>query len=189
MKILCELNDRMILGQDGMSGKPPRLTARAIVKNKDGLYAVMYAEKFGLYSLPGGGLEGEEDVLTALRREILEETGCTCDEVRELGIVRENRGQQDYTQISYYYVVTTRHQASQMCLTEAEKASNTTVQWHTPERMVHLIADPVHTTVQRKYLQARDVAALREYFLRNKEEETAALAEIVQADIDGKQGM
>lgn len=38
MNLLCELNDNIILGLDGMSHKPPRLTARAIVKNQDGLY-------------------------------------------------------------------------------------------------------------------------------------------------------
>ena len=53
-----------------MSAKTPRITARAIVKNKDGLYAVMYADKFKLHSLPGGGVEDGEDVLTALRREV-----------------------------------------------------------------------------------------------------------------------
>lgn len=69
MKLLCELNDKIILGLDGMSDKPPRLTARAIVRNTDGLYAVMYAAKFGLHSLPGGGIEDGEDALTALCRE------------------------------------------------------------------------------------------------------------------------
>ena len=46
----------------------------------------MYAEKFGLYSLPGGGIDDGEDVLTALKREILEETGCTCGSIAELGM-------------------------------------------------------------------------------------------------------
>ena len=87
MKQICELNDRIVLGTDGMSAKTPRITARAIVKNKDGLYAVMYADKFKLHSLPGGGVEDGEDVLTALRREVYEETGCVCDKIQELGIV------------------------------------------------------------------------------------------------------
>ena len=46
MEQICELNDKIILGQDGLSDKAPRLTARAIVKNQDGLYAVMYSDKF-----------------------------------------------------------------------------------------------------------------------------------------------
>ena len=109
MKQICELNDRTILGTDGMSTKAPRITARAVVKNQDGLYAVMYADKFMLHSLPGGGVEDGEDVQIALRREVYEETGCVCDEIQKLGIVAENRASLDYTQINYYFVVTTSH--------------------------------------------------------------------------------
>ena len=64
MKQICELNDKNVLGTEGMSTMVPWITARAIVKNQDGLYAVMYADKFKLHSLPGGGVEDGEDVLT-----------------------------------------------------------------------------------------------------------------------------
>ena len=79
MKRICTLTDKVILNRDGLSNALPRLTARAIVRNNHGLYAVMYAEKWNLYSLPGGGIEDGEDVEIALRREIFEETGCSCD--------------------------------------------------------------------------------------------------------------
>lgn len=163
MRVMCELNDKIILGQDGLSDKVPRLTARAIVRNQDGLYAVMYSDKFKLHSLPGGGVEDGEDVLTALRREIYEETGCVCDEIKELGIVAENRASLDYTQINYYYVVTTTHKPGENHLTESEQASRTVVQWHAFEEMMRLINEQKFDRVQGKYLKARDVAALKEY--------------------------
>lgn len=163
MKLICELTDKIVLGLDGLSVQPPRLTARGIVKNKDGLYAVMYAGKFNLHSLPGGGVDAGEDTLTALRREILEETGCSCDHIEELGIVAENRAHQDFTTHSYYYVVTTGQEAVPVHLTEDELANQTVVQWHSLEEMIRLISEPVHTTNQRKFLQARDMAALQEY--------------------------
>ena len=89
MKQICELNDKIILGQEGLSKKAPRITARAIVKNQDGLYAVMYADKFKLHSLPAGGVDDGEDVLTALRREVYEETSVKL-EIDRLGYVHEN---------------------------------------------------------------------------------------------------
>lgn len=175
MKQICELNDEIILGQDGLSSKAPRLTARAIVKNQDGLYAVMYADKFKLHSLPGGGVEDGEDVLTALRREVYEETGCVCDEIQELGIVSENRASLDYTQINYYFVVTTTHTPGENHLTEAEQDSCTVVEWHTFDEMVRLINEQEFDRVQGKYLKARDVAALKVYAMWNSDSNTARL--------------
>ena len=163
MKQICELNDRIILGTDGMSTKTPRITARAIIKNLDSLYAVMYADKFKLHSLPGGGVEDGEDVLTALRREVYEETGCVCDKIQELGIVSENRASLDYTQINYYFVVTTTHTPGENHLTESELESRTVVKWVTFDELVRLINDQEFDRIQGKYLKARDVASLKEY--------------------------
>lgn len=163
MKQICELNDKIILEQDGLSSKAPRLAARAIVRNRDGLYAVMYVEKFKLHSLPGGGMEDGEDALTALRREVYEETGCTCDNIQELGMVSENRASLDCTQINYYYVVTTADAPGEIYLTEAEQARGTVVEWHTLDEMVRLINEQEFDRAQAKYVKARDVAALREY--------------------------
>lgn len=163
MKTICEITDRDVLGTDGRASAPPRYTARAIVINRDGLYAVMYAEKFNLYSLPGGGIEAGEDALTALRREILEETGCSCDEISELGAVLENRAHCNYTQCSFYYIVRANSVPAAPCLTEGEKRNRTMVCWRRFDEVVDLITSPRHDTNQRKFLQARDRAALMEY--------------------------
>ena len=163
MKLICELNDKCILGMDGSSSKRPRVTARAIVRDKNGRYAVMYADKWKLHSLPGGGVEDGEDVLTALRREVYEETGCFCDDIRELGIVAEDRASLDYTQINYYFVVTTDHMTGENHLTETELEDRTAVKWVPFGELVRLIGEQEFDRVQAKYLKARDVAALQEY--------------------------
>lgn len=165
MKIISELTDKKVLGTDGTANAQPRYTARAILKNADGLYAVMYAGKFNLYSLPGGGIEDNEDKITALKREIMEETGCECDSIEELGCVYENRAHCNYTQYSYYYIVTTKGATKVQKMTEEELKNVTVLQWHTFDEAVSLIKDVNHATNQQKFLQARDVAALEEYKL------------------------
>ena len=161
MKLITEITDKEILGTDELSSAEPRYTARAILKNGN-LYAVMYAKKFNLYSLPGGGIDDGEDIITALKREILEETGCTCGNIAELGIVKENRASADYTQCSYYFVVEA-DSVGMPQLTDAEKNNKTELQWHTLTDTIKLINDFQPKTYQQQYLKARDVAALNEY--------------------------
>lgn len=162
-KTIAELTDETVLGTGGLSDKAPRRTARAIVENPDGLYAVMYSKKFNLYTLPGGGMEAGETALEALEREILEETGCTCDTAEPLGIVSENRFHADYTSLCYFFVVHTKTEKGELHLTALEEENGTVAEWHTLDDAVHLIRDRVHDTNQRKFLQARDVAALAAY--------------------------
>ena len=161
MKIIAEITDKEILGKDGLSSAKPRYTARAIVKNGD-LYAVICSEKFHPYSLPGGGVDDGEDVLTTLKREVLEETGCACCKITELGIVKENRANADYTQCSYYYIVEAGSVGNPH-FTEEEINSGTTLQWHTLSEVIKLINELEPKTYQQQYLKARDVAALNEY--------------------------
>lgn len=163
MKILAELTDENMLGLPGMSKAKPRVTARAVVRRTDGLFAVMHIGKYDMYMLPGGGVDEGEDIEAGLRREIAEETGCLCREIMLLGVVTENRAHADYTQMSYYFAVTTEGNGEKNHLTAEEISIGTSLQWHTMDEMLHLIGDPVHEVYQRRFLQARDMAALHEY--------------------------
>lgn len=163
MDLICELTDKDVLGTDGLSNAEPRYTARAILKNDKDQYAVMYTKKFDLYSLPGGGIEGEEGKLEALKREVLEETGCTCEAIEEIGCVYENRAHCDYTQYSYYYFVKAGKDVKATSFTDVEIQNKTEVQWHPLEKVTDLIFNQKPHTNQQKFLQARDVAALKKY--------------------------
>lgn len=162
-KIISKLTDKDVLGTDGLSTKEPRKTSRAILINEDGKYAVMYAKKFNLHSLPGGGIDDGEDERSALIREVFEETGCTCDTIEALGIISENRYHADFTSLSYYYIVTTKTKHGILHLTDTEQENGTILKWCSLDDLIHLIKDVEHETNQRKFLQARDLAALNEY--------------------------
>ncbi len=162
-KIIAELTDKNVLGTDGLSNKEPRKKARAVLINEDGKYAVMYEEKSGLYSLPGGGIEDGEDEITAIAREAYEETGCVCDDIKPLGVVSENRFHADITSLSYFFVIHTKTKQNVLHLTKEEAELGTTLEWCSLSEMIHLIKDISHETNQKRFLQARDIAAINEY--------------------------
>ena len=116
----------------------------------------------GKWGLIGGLVEMNETYEQAALREIREETGCSCMEIRELGIVEENRGTLDYTQINYYFLVLAQREG-ECCLTEAEKENAAAVQWHPLKKAADLITNQKFERVQGKYLCARDAVVLRFY--------------------------
>ena len=160
MKTIAKLTDKNVLGTGGISCAKPRYTARAVLRNSDGKFAVMLMKKVNFQLLPGGGIDPGEDAETALRREILEETGCSCDYIKEIGIVEENRAHCDYTQVSYYYFVHTNGKIANTNLTEGEKAIKTEVCWQSFDEVYRLITEFVPKTEQQKFLRARDTAVL-----------------------------
>ena len=78
-------------------------------------------------------------------------------------MVSENRNHQDYTTLSYYFVVHMKTKTGHAHLTDTERENGTSVQWLSLEEAIHRIRDVEHETTQRKFLQARDVVALTEY--------------------------
>lgn len=168
MEIIAKITDCDILGTEGLSEAKPRVAARAILSNQDGLYAVMYASKFNLYSLPGGGVEENEEIVEAIKREILEETGFQCSIVSELGIVYENRFHSDFTQYSYYYIAKTIGEVQETDLDVGEIIDGTRVEWYPLTEVVRLITTQILETNQQKFIQAKDRVALQTYL--SKEE-------------------
>ena len=161
--VIAELTDQNVLGTEGSSHQEPQKKARAILMNHEGKYAVMYEKKADIYALPGGGIDAGEEAVTALKREILEETGCTCDTVEPLGIVYENRYHADVTRISYFFVARTNTKKAVQHLTDEEQSLETLLKWCSLDELIHLLREPQHQSKQKKFLQARDLAALASY--------------------------
>ncbi|MBR2283046.1 MAG: NUDIX domain-containing protein [Ruminococcus sp.] len=104
MKLLFEI-DKKDYDPDGEVFRRP--SSRGIIF-RDGRISVIYSRKHGYCKLPGGGIEAGEDNISAMIREVREETGLRVkpETVREFGYVhRIQKGRQEpvFIQDSYYY--------------------------------------------------------------------------------------
>ena len=81
-----------------------RKAARSVVFDKDGNTALLYVSSKDYHKIAGGGIEEGEDIETGLRREIMEEIGCSITNIRELGIIEEYRNEEALHQISYCFL-------------------------------------------------------------------------------------
>lgn len=68
-----------------------------------------------------------------------------------------------FTQYSYYYIARTIGNQNKINMAECECESGMEVQWHTLDKVIHLIVSPIHDTIQKKFIQAKDKAVLYEY--------------------------
>ena len=81
-----------------------RRAARAIVFDNNKNIGILYVGKYNYHKLPGGGLEGDESIREALKRECLEEIGCNIETFGELGEIIEYRDKYSLKQCSYCYL-------------------------------------------------------------------------------------
>ena len=81
-----------------------RLSVRAVIFNKEGQIAVLHSRGRNYHALPGGGVNDKEEIIDALKREVLEEVGCKIKNIKELGIVEEYRNKISRHQLNHYYM-------------------------------------------------------------------------------------
>lgn len=165
MKHILTITDKEITDSDKLSAAKPRIAVNAILFDADENIALCYMGKYDLHTLPGGGVEVGEDLHTAIKREIWEETGCQCKILGELGQITENRYEHDFTQERSYYIARATGEKGELHLTDEEIAENTSVVWLPIEQALQIISEKEHDNYQRKFIQKRDIAALTEALL------------------------
>lgn len=95
---------------------------------------IIIANCCGCYQLPGGHVEENEDLISTVKREILEETGIELDseeinspflEIRKYSKNHHNSGNNHLSKIIYYYINTNKKpNLEKIKLTEHEKENN-----------------------------------------------------------------
>lgn len=106
-----------------------RYGARGIVFNENNEIAILYKKKKNEYKLVGGGIEETEDSIKAFQREVLEETGCKIEIDDCIGIIKEEKSQDNFIQTSYVYVAHVIEHISNINLTEDEKDDGSILLW------------------------------------------------------------
>ncbi len=108
--------------------------------------------KAGYYGLPGGRIEINEPIETAIQREVQEETGLILNNFEYVGVVRENQG--DYDFIHFIYVVKNVDQEPQ--LTEPDKCEG----WEWLDQFSAKEILPGHKAALDLYFQKLKIADL-----------------------------
>ena len=165
MKILAELsekslginNDQKIIGE----AYTLRKSARAIVLNNEGLMALQHIEKYGYHKLPGGGMEGDEEIEETLHREIKEEVGCAIEILHPIGMVITY--QTNLLHISYCYAVKVVGDVKEPNFDEGEIEANQSTVWLTPNECLETLKADIASKQQGDFILQRENIFLKEY--------------------------
>jgi len=162
MKHLAAITDKDITGSDALSTTEPRIAVTAVLFDRDCNIALSYSSKMDIYSIIGGGVDLGEDLITAIKREILEEAGCHCEIICELGLTFESRAEINYTQTRYNYIARVVGEKGELQLTEDELSKDITVRWLPIEEALRLIKKSTPHDYNYKFIRHRDIIVLNE---------------------------
>ena len=152
MCMLIKITDEDI-GEVSKNMNNPRLRlgARGIVIREDGKIAIFNKSNKNEYKLPGGGIEDDENPEEAFKREVLEETGCKVEIIKELGTTEEYKSLDNFKQISYVFVGKVLEDTKQLNVTQKEKDEGAKLVWETPENALKVITESYDKLIASKY--------------------------------------
>ena len=158
MELLAEIADHGLPA--GMSSVRIRKAARAVLHDNNGQIPLLFVSKHGYHKLPGGGIERKESNLEALKRECLEETGCTISIQAEVGRVTEYRHRWLLMQTSYCYYgcILSKGRTS---FTEKETDQGFRLLWLSLDDAIRAIKSDRPDCYEGSFIRKRDLAFLK----------------------------
>ncbi len=137
-----------------------RKAARAILFDKENKVAMLFVSRDGYHKIPGGGVENNEDIKTALAREIKEETGCTAKIGKEVGMIIEYRDKFKKIQLSYCYMAKVSKYGNHS-FTKSEKDAGFQIKWMTLHEAIKKLSKDSPTIYGGKFIVKRDLIFLK----------------------------
>ena len=157
----------LLLNPEGATNKKVkefqvREAVRAIVLNEDNKVALLRVLKYDYYKIPGGGIEKDEDRITALRRECLEEIGAEIEIVGEVGMIVEYRKSFNLKQTSYCYLARLKGKSGNSKFTEDEIRDKFEPIWLSYKEALRKFSIKTTSFEGRVYIMPREYAFLKE---------------------------
>ena len=132
-----------------------RKSSRGILVN-NGKIALPSITKFNYHKLPGGGVNDNESIDAAFKREVMEETGCNCEILDQSGIIIEWRDRFKLLQISYIFLGKITGKMGENKLEQKEINEGFTLEWVPIEKIDEVLNSDNPTNYEGKFIQIRD---------------------------------
>ncbi|OFI46309.1 hypothetical protein BG262_04645 [Floricoccus penangensis] len=140
-----------------------RNASRGIVLNDKNEILIEKFLKYNLYTLPGGGIENDEEPSKSFKREVLEEAGLSCEIIKQLPDVVELRHKQDYKQINHCFLAKLCNKNVQnQNLDIHEEEDGLQISWYPLFEGIKILLSQVPETEQQKFLTLRDKIILQQ---------------------------
>lgn len=162
MKLIKFINPENV-SEEEVKNFSIREAGSAVVIDDEGKIALLHVSNDNYYKLPGGGIEEGEDIVTAVARECMEETGCEIEIIDEIGFSLEYIKLLNLKQTSYCYLTKVKGIKGVPNFTNHEKEKGFRVVWLSYEDAIkNLIECQTIFSRGHSYVVPRDIAFLEE---------------------------
>jgi 8-oxo-dGTP diphosphatase len=163
MELIKELRESDIIkeGKDEFeTNYSVRKSSRGVIVNQENKIALIFVSSEGYYKLPGGDREAGEDKFITFNREVLEETGCEVDIIKELGLIIEYRNKMKELKFSYCFVGRVKEDTGTLALTKKEVERGFQLKWVGIDEAINLVKNSQPKSYAGMFVRYRDLIIL-----------------------------
>ncbi len=136
---------------------------RTVLLDQDEKVAIIHVGKHNYYKIPGGGIEKTDpNIQESAKREVLEESGCNCEILSELGKIETTIPGWQMHDISEGFLARVKGEKQSPHYDDWESQRDFSIEWHPSlQEAIKLIESNQVSDPDAAKLQARDLEFLK----------------------------